>query len=67
MTNECWNIIRTAKNATISIIRKTNMSDKVQDSDKLREVILTDLMDQQAPTDTALSFLKSEVAEILNV
>ncbi len=67
VTNECWNIIRTAKNATISIIRKTNMSDKVQDSDKLREVILTDLMDQQAPTDTALSFLKSEVAEILNV
>jgi len=67
VTNECWNIIRTAKNATISIIRKTNMSDKVQDSDKLREVILTDLMDQQAPTDTALSFLKSEVAEILDV
>ena len=67
VTNECWNIIRTAKNATISIIRKTNMSDKVQDSDKLREVILTDLMDQQTPTDTALSFLKSEVAEILNV
>ncbi len=67
VTSECWNIIRTAKNATISIIRKTNMSNKVQNSDKLREIIITDLMDQQAPTDTALSFLKNEVSEILDI
>lgn len=67
VTNECWNVIRTAKNATISIIRKTNMSDKTHDSDKLREIILTDLMDNQSPSNTALAFLKNEVSEVLDI
>ena len=67
VSNECWNIIRTAKNATISIIRKTNMSDKTHNSDKLRETILTDLMDNQAPSDAALAFLKNEVSEVMDV
>lgn len=67
VTNECWNIIRTAKNATISIIRKTNMSEKVFNSDKLREVILTDLMDNHAPSDAALAFLKNEVSEVIDI
>ncbi len=67
VTSECWNVIRTAKNATISIIRKTNMSDKTHNSDKLRETILTDLMDNQAPSDAALAFLKNEVSEVMDV
>lgn len=65
VTEECWNVIRTAKSATVSIIRKTSMSEKVQTSDKLRETILRDLMDNQAPSDAGLSYLKREVAEII--
>jgi hypothetical protein len=65
VTEECWNVIRTAKSATVSIIRKTSMSEKVQTSDKLRETILRDLMDNQAPSDAGLSYLKQEVAEII--
>lgn len=67
VSNECWNIIRTAKNATISIIRKTNMSEKTHSSDKLRETVLTDLMDNQAPSDAALAFLKNEVSEVIDI
>ncbi len=66
MTEECWNVIRTAKNATISIIRKTNMSDKVATSDKLRETILRDLMDNQSPSEAGLSYIKNEVSEIIS-
>jgi hypothetical protein len=65
VTEACWNVIRTAKSATVSIIRKTSMSEKVQTSDKLRETILRDLMDNQAPSDAGLSYLKQEVAEIM--
>lgn len=67
ITSECWNIIRTAKNATISIVRKTNMSDKIHNSDKLRETILTDLMDNHAPSEAALAFLKNEVSEVIDI
>lgn len=61
---ECWNIITTAKNATIQTIRKTNMSDRVDSANKLREVILGDLFDKESPSSIALAHLKSEVAEL---
>lgn len=62
---ECWNVIRISKNATISIIRKTNMSEKIDGSDRLRETILRDLIDNQAPSETGLSFIKKEVGEFI--
>ncbi|PWA04757.1 DUF7935 family protein [Flavobacterium psychrotolerans] len=61
MSDECWTIIVTAKNATIQMIRKANMSERVEDADKLREVILSDLMEKQTPSSAALSYLKNEV------
>jgi len=66
VSDKCWSIISTAKNATIQLIRKANLSDKIDSADKLREVILTEMMDRRAPSDTALSFIKSEIAEIWN-
>ncbi|HWR93677.1 MAG TPA: hypothetical protein VN192_00570 [Flavobacterium sp.] len=65
MSDECWNIILTAKNATIHLIRKTNMSDRVDSANKLREVILSDLLDKQTPSNAALSYLKNELNEYL--
>ncbi|WP_432221538.1 hypothetical protein ACRASX_13050 [Flavobacterium sp. TMP13] len=65
MTDECWTIIATAKNATIQIIRKTAMSSQVDSAAKLREVILNDLLEKQSPSNAALAYIKNEVAEIL--
>lgn len=64
MSDNCWNIITTAKNATIQLIRKANLSDKIEDANKLREVILTEMMDRRSPTDTALAFIKNEVSSM---
>jgi RNase H-fold protein (predicted Holliday junction resolvase) len=64
MSDECWNIVKAAKNATIQIIRKSSMSEKIDSSDKLRESILNDLMDRQTPSYAALSFIKKEVSEL---
>lgn len=65
MSDECWTIIVTAKNATIQTIRKANKSELVDSADKLREVILSDLMEKQSPSNAALSFLKNEINEFL--
>ncbi len=65
INDESWNIILTAKNTTIQIIRKTCMSDKISTSYKLREVILSDLLENQAPSVIALNYLKNEVNEFL--
>lgn len=64
VSDKCWNAIRASKNATISIIRKTNMSDKIDSANKLREVILTDLLDNEAPSETGLAFVKREVSDL---
>ena len=65
LSDDCWTIILTAKNATIQMIRKTNMSERVDSADKLREVILSDLMEKQSPSSAALSYLKNELNQFL--
>ncbi|KIA86795.1 hypothetical protein [Flavobacterium sp. AED] len=64
MSDECWTIIVTAKNTTIQMIRKANMSDRVDSADKLREVLLNDLMEKQSPSNAALAYIKNEVGQL---
>ncbi|WP_439152858.1 hypothetical protein [Winogradskyella sp.] len=64
VSDECWNIILAAKNATIQLIRKSNMLEKTDTANKLQEVILTELMDKQPPSGAALAFIKEEVSEM---
>lgn len=61
MSTECWNIIVAAKNATIQRIRSANLSERVVNANKLREVILNDLMDTPSPSSAALAYMKNEV------
>jgi hypothetical protein len=65
ITDDCWNVILTAKNTIIQKIRKTNMSEKVTSADKLRETILSDLLDSDSATTIALAYLKKEVTQII--
>ena len=64
MSDECWSIITAAKNATIQLIRKASLLEKTATANKLREVVITEMMDRRAPSDAALSFIKQEVSEI---
>ena len=61
MSDECWTVIVTSKNATIQMIRRTKMSDSIETANNLREVIMNDLMDKQSPSSVALSYIKKEV------
>ncbi|MGD1945163.1 MAG: hypothetical protein ACFB0A_02570 [Croceivirga sp.] len=63
MSDECWNIIKATKNATIQIIRSAGMSQS-DSANKLREDILNQSMEKQSPSNTALSFIKKEVGEL---
>ncbi len=64
ISEKCWNILRTAKNATIQLIRKASLSEKTDTADKLREVILTEMMERRSPSDAAMSFIKEEISEL---
>lgn len=60
ISEECWNIIKAAKNATIQLVRKANMN--ANSADKLREIVLNELLDKKSPSNAALSYIKTEVS-----
>ncbi|GAA4319294.1 hypothetical protein GCM10023115_45630 [Pontixanthobacter gangjinensis] len=64
VSNDCWDYVKTAKNATITLIRKATEKEEVNTTDELRQVILKNMMDKQAPTDAALSYIKKEVKSL---
>ncbi len=66
LSEDCWTVITTAKNSIIQNIRKATMSEKVDTSHKLREVILSDLLDKQSPSYIAVSYLKTEVIQLMS-
>jgi hypothetical protein len=63
LSDDCWNIIKAAKSATIQMIRKAALSE-TDSADKLREDILNQTMDKQSPSATALSYVKKEIGEL---
>ncbi|MFT7064718.1 MAG: hypothetical protein ACJAUO_000281 [Sediminicola sp.] len=63
LSDECWSVIKASKNATIKAIRSAAMSQS-DTSDKLREDILTETMDKQSPSATALAYVKKEISEL---
>ncbi|WP_066217672.1 hypothetical protein [Formosa haliotis] len=64
VSDECWSIITTAKNATIQLIRKASMLEKTKTANELREVVLSEMMEKRAPSDAALSYIKEEVGDM---
>src|SRR5690606_18718222 len=65
MSEQCWNIIKTAKNATIQIIRSAGMC-QTDSPAPLREDILNQTLEKPSPSGTALASVKREVAELWN-
>lgn len=64
ISDECWTVISTAKNATIQMIRKAALNPEIENANKLREAILNDLLDKQSPSNNALAYIKKEVGEL---
>jgi len=64
VSQECWNLINAAKNATIHVIRQASMHEKDHGADKMREYLLRNFMEEVTPSQKALAYIKTEVAEL---
>ncbi len=58
VSEDCWNTVTAAKNATAQLIRKTAMNEKVDTADKLREMLLNHFMGEVTPSQKALTYVK---------
>lgn len=66
ISDECWNIVKAAKNGTIALVRKTVLQDSIDSANKMREAILTEMVEKGAPSDDALAAIKSEVEDLFS-
>ncbi|WP_452227023.1 DUF7935 family protein [Lacinutrix cladophorae] len=66
VTDECWNVINASKNATIQLIRKAATLEKTDSANKLREVILTEIMEGHPPSHAGLSYIRDEVSKMFS-
>lgn len=64
LTAETWLIILKAKNSTIQMIRKQALREEVADADKMREAIMLELTEVEAPSSIAISYLKEELKRV---
>ncbi len=65
ISEECWNVISSAKNTTIQLIIDASKDLNITNANQLREAIIKKVIDKQAPSDTALAFIKEEVNMLL--
>ena len=64
LTSETWDIVLKAKNSTVQMIRKNAIREDIADADKLREAIMLELTETEAPSSVAISFIKEELKRV---
>ena len=67
VSEECWNIILTAKNSNIQYIRNCDTSNNTLTADKFRELVLTMTINDTSSSGVALSYLKNEVSKLTSL
>lgn len=65
ISEKCWSVIITSKNATIQLIKTTSEENNINNAQELREVILKNMLNTLPPSNTALAFIKNEVKVLL--
>ena len=64
LTSTSWDIVNKAKNSTIQMIRKKSIEQEVTSAEKLREAILIEMTETEAPSTIAISYLKEDLKTI---
>lgn len=64
MSDECWSVIVTSKNATVHIIKKTAEDINIKNAQQLREAVLQRMVKGNPPSTTGISFIKEEIKEL---
>jgi len=64
MTDKSWNMIVTAKNTTLQLLRNKAAITSINDVDAFQEAIIKEGLNKTHPSFSALAFIKKEVAEL---
>ncbi len=65
ISDKCWSIIITSKNAIMQLIKNTSEETSVTTAQELREAVLQKSLNRTSPSNTALAFIKDEVKSFI--
>lgn len=64
ISSDLWNVIRTAKNATLQLLRKAAQNESITSYNQLKEELLKEFLHQPTPSSSAILHLKNEVSQL---
>ncbi|MFD2890539.1 hypothetical protein ACFS5J_00710 [Flavobacterium chuncheonense] len=64
LTANTWDVITKAKNSTVQMIRQKSIEEDIPNAEKLREAILIELTETEAPSAIAIHYLKEELKRV---
>ncbi len=64
LSDSCWNMILTAKNATLQLLRNKTASESILNAKELQEVVLKEGIIDTHPSIAAINFIKTEVSDL---
>ena len=64
LTSATWEVINKAKNSTVQMIRQKSLEQDIPNAEKLREAILIELTETEAPSSIAISYLKEDLKRV---
>ena len=64
VTNECWQVVKAAKNTTVALLRKTMALESITTAQEFQQAVLEKLLEANPPSESALSYIREEVGEL---
>ena len=65
ISEECWSVIISAKNAIKQLVLKEEKNTSVKDAQELREAVLKEILKKTSPSISAMTFVKDEVKGLI--
>ena len=65
VSDKCWEMISTSKNATMLFIRQISEDDKIKTSHDLQRALIERSSKEEVLTNIGLSYIRNEVSELL--
>ena len=64
ISSDCWNMITTAKNSTLNLMRDVMLEGEVKTAKAMQQTILERISNDEHATQVAMKFVKEEVSKI---
>lgn len=64
VSEPCWDMIVTAKNTTLQMLRNKAVNESVKNAQELQEAVLREGLQDEHPSEAALAYIRNEVSDL---